>query len=82
MWVLAISELDEMDREDFFRLKKVQGKKKEKAAVADALAKEALAAEDAEGERLRLRKKEREAEEEKDEGGEDLMGGKDEDVIF
>ncbi|EGF76949.1 hypothetical protein BATDEDRAFT_92113 [Batrachochytrium dendrobatidis JAM81] len=30
------SELDEQDREEFFRLKKVQGKKKERQAVADA----------------------------------------------
>lgn len=28
-----VSELDEMDREEFFRLKKVQGKKKREAAV-------------------------------------------------
>ncbi|KAG8993771.1 H(+)-transporting V1 sector ATPase subunit D [Tulasnella sp. JGI-2019a] len=31
----VISELDEMDREEFFRLKKVQGKKKRDAAAAD-----------------------------------------------
>ncbi|KAI9269161.1 D subunit of V-type ATPase [Phascolomyces articulosus] len=31
-----ISELDEQDREEFFRLKKVQGKKKDKAAAAEA----------------------------------------------
>ncbi|PWZ01168.1 hypothetical protein BCV70DRAFT_199532 [Testicularia cyperi] len=30
-----VSELDEMDREEFFRLKKVQAKKKEKAAASD-----------------------------------------------
>ncbi|CAO3650705.1 unnamed protein product [Mucor fragilis] len=41
-----ISELDEQDREEFFRLKKVQGKKKERAAVEDAVrAKEAADAE-------------------------------------
>ncbi|CAO0791125.1 unnamed protein product [Mucor circinelloides] len=41
-----ISELDEQDREEFFRLKKVQGKKKERAAVEDAVrAKEAAEAE-------------------------------------
>jgi len=33
----VISELDEMDREEFFRLKKVQGKKKRDAAAALAL---------------------------------------------
>ncbi|KAG0169827.1 H(+)-transporting V1 sector ATPase subunit D [Apophysomyces sp. BC1015] len=32
-----ISELDEQDREEFFRLKKVQGKKKDRAAVEEAL---------------------------------------------
>lgn len=73
------SELDEMDREDFFRLKKVQGKKKEKAAVADALAREKQAAEDDEAKAARERRH-READE--DEGGADIMGGKDEDVIF
>ncbi|CDZ98852.1 vacuolar atp synthase subunit d [Phaffia rhodozyma] len=35
-----VSELDEADREDFFRLKKVQGKKKEKQAAADLVAEE------------------------------------------
>ncbi|KAK4511457.1 RRM domain-containing protein [Mucor velutinosus] len=41
-----ISELDEQDREEFFRLKKVQGKKKERAAAEDAVrAKEAADAE-------------------------------------
>lgn len=30
------SELDELDREEFYRLKKVQGKKKRDAAVAEA----------------------------------------------
>jgi V-type H+-transporting ATPase subunit D len=37
------SELDEQDREEFFRLKKVQGKKKERIAK-EGLAKELLAA--------------------------------------
>ncbi|KAG8977894.1 H(+)-transporting V1 sector ATPase subunit D [Tulasnella sp. 425] len=32
----VMSELDEMDREEFFRLKKVQGKKKRDAATAEA----------------------------------------------
>ncbi|RKO89535.1 ATP synthase subunit D-domain-containing protein, partial [Blyttiomyces helicus] len=31
-----MAELDEADREEFFRLKKVQGKKKERQAVAEA----------------------------------------------
>ena len=34
------SELDEMDREDFFRLKKVQGKKKRVQAERDVIDKE------------------------------------------
>lgn len=36
-------ELDEMDREEFFRLKKVQGKKKERKVAEEAAASEALA---------------------------------------
>ncbi|RPD66081.1 hypothetical protein L226DRAFT_188233 [Lentinus tigrinus ALCF2SS1-7] len=65
------SELDEMDREEFFRLKKVQGKKKRDAEASEALRKalgaqeeEASAAPDVAG------------------GGGDLLGSKDEDVIF
>jgi len=46
-----ISELDEMDREEFFRLKKVQGKKKRDAEKAEAAKKiEAEAAGDSGGE--------------------------------
>ncbi|KAF9961263.1 H(+)-transporting V1 sector ATPase subunit D [Mortierella alpina] len=41
-----ISELDEQDREEFFRLKKVQGKKKQ-AAARDTLEREARQAEEA-----------------------------------
>ncbi|KAI0374837.1 vacuolar ATP synthase subunit D [Pilatotrama ljubarskyi] len=64
------SELDEMDREEFFRLKKVQGKKKRDAEAAEALRKGQDAkdiievAPDLAG------------------GGGDLLGSKDEDVIF
>ncbi|KAI0780992.1 vacuolar ATP synthase subunit D [Trametes elegans] len=64
------SELDEMDREEFFRLKKVQGKKKRDAEAAEALRKHQESAEitevppDLAG------------------GGGDLLGSKDEDVIF
>ncbi|KAG8764201.1 H(+)-transporting V1 sector ATPase subunit D [Ceratobasidium sp. 423] len=70
-----ISELDEADREEFFRLKKVQGKKKRDAAIAEA-------------ERLAL------LEEAEKSGGvpsvtapadeipSNLLGDKDEDVIF
>lgn len=39
-----ISELDEMDREEFFRLKKVQGKKKQRAEIEEAESKAKAAA--------------------------------------
>ncbi|KAI7933249.1 hypothetical protein MJO28_017457 [Puccinia striiformis f. sp. tritici] len=66
------SELDEGDREDFFRLKKVQAKKKERTAIAEAEKRERILSgqggefdEDGEGG-----------------GGTDLLGERDEDVIF
>jgi len=69
-----------MDREDFFRLKKVQGKKKEKAAAADVVARVKLAEEDEAAREARERRK---AEADNEVGGrEDVLGGKDEDVIF
>ena len=69
-----------MDREDFFRLKKVQGKKKEKAAAADIVARAKLAEEDEAAREARERRK---AEADNEVGGrEDVLGGKDEDVIF
>jgi V-type H+-transporting ATPase subunit D len=37
------SELDELDREQFYRLKKVQGKKKRDAAIAEEEAKKKAA---------------------------------------
>ncbi|EJF65809.1 ATP synthase subunit D-domain-containing protein [Dichomitus squalens] len=64
------SELDEMDREEFFRLKKVQGKKKRDAETAEATRK-ALEAEGHKNIQPTLAG-----------GGGDLLGGKDEDVIF
>jgi V-type H+-transporting ATPase subunit D len=39
-----ISELDEQDREEFFRLKKVQGKKKKDKEIAEVLKKDAVEA--------------------------------------
>ncbi|KAH9952057.1 vacuolar ATP synthase subunit D [Amylocystis lapponica] len=66
------SELDEMDREEFFRLKKVQGKKKRDAEAAEAL-KKALEQADIIPESLSL---------EHAGGGGDLLSSKDEDVIF
>ncbi|KAE8216082.1 hypothetical protein CF327_g665 [Tilletia walkeri] len=86
-----VSELDEADREEFFRLKKVQGKKKRTAEEAErerTFAREVAAAQAAEEEG----EGETEAEAEADttpaigggagEGSDLLSGGKDEDVIF
>jgi len=67
-----ISELDEMDREEFFRLKKVQGKKKRDAALAEAKRK-AETEEKGEPEV---------AWDEQGGGTGDLLSSKDEDVIF
>ncbi|KAL9936694.1 hypothetical protein V8E36_004762 [Tilletia maclaganii] len=75
-----ISELDEMDREEFFRLKKVQGKKKrnaeetERARKAEAESK-ASATSSAESGRSGGQSGD-------GSGGDLLSGGKDEDVIF
>ncbi|KAI5116800.1 hypothetical protein M0805_001802 [Coniferiporia weirii] len=67
-----MSELDEMDREEFFRLKKVQGKKKRDQAVADAIrAAQGNSFEDT-----------LPPVESGDTGGGDLLSGKDEDIIF
>ncbi|KAL0946655.1 hypothetical protein HGRIS_012849 [Hohenbuehelia grisea] len=67
-----ISELDEMDREEFFRLKKVQGKKKRDNAAAEAQ-RLADAAE---------RGEEPQEDEPEAEATEDLLSSKDNDVIF
>ncbi|GBE82202.1 vacuolar ATP synthase subunit D [Sparassis latifolia] len=63
------SELDEMDREEFFRLKKVQAKKKRDAEAAEAL-------------KRTLTQSETEPEVTIGGGGGDLLSSKDEDVIF
>ncbi|KZT55098.1 hypothetical protein CALCODRAFT_499038 [Calocera cornea HHB12733] len=68
-----LSELDEMDREEFFRLKKVQGKKKRDAEAAE-LVKQQLAAE-----RADIPEEDTETEEEH---ALDLLAEKDADVIF
>ena len=62
------SELDELDREEFFRLKKVSGKKER----------------DAQAEELERQKAKRKASDKENAGGtEDVLGaGEDEDVIF
>jgi len=70
-----MSELDEMDREEFFRLKKVQGKKKRDAATAEA---------NREANMKQLEEQERAdppgPDDEQATG--DLLSSKDEDVIF
>ncbi|KAJ9118562.1 hypothetical protein QFC22_003782 [Naganishia vaughanmartiniae] len=85
------SELDEMDREEFFRLKKIQGKKKRDTEEADAEAdaKAALAAANAarEAESGAPSRKETENPDDGvgggDAGGRDMLDqNKDEDVIF
>ncbi|ORZ14940.1 ATP synthase subunit D-domain-containing protein [Lobosporangium transversale] len=73
-----ISELDEQDREEFFRLKKVQGKKKE-AAARDTLEREARQAE--EGMQATKVGSSTVADPSFADSG-DLLGDGDEDVIF
>jgi len=63
------SELDELDREEFYRLKKVQGKKKRDAAIAEEEAKKKGATIKSEGA----------IPEDEDK---DVLGGDDKDVIF
>ncbi|EKM55362.1 uncharacterized protein PHACADRAFT_255940 [Phanerochaete carnosa HHB-10118-sp] len=73
------SELDEMDREEFFRLKKIQGKKKRDAGKADA-EREALEAGNREQQSTGTVSQ---AEEVAGVGeSSDLLGTKDEDIIF
>jgi len=67
------SELDEMDREEFFRLKKVQAAKKKRQAVSDA--------ENAAAAQLREKNGELDAVDESA-GGDMLNQDKDDDVIF
>ncbi|KAF8485616.1 vacuolar ATP synthase subunit D [Gautieria morchelliformis] len=68
-----ISELDEMDREEFFRLKKVQGKKKRDAAVAEA---KRNAEREPQGEPPVAYEMEEES------AAGDLLSSKDDDIIF
>ena len=68
------SELDELDREEFYRLKKVQGKKKRDAVIAEEEAKKRA---------LELHVSVEPVKSEGDEAGEeDVLGGQDEDIIF
>lgn len=82
-----LSELDEADREEFFRLKKVQGKKKRDADIAETARKALLASQglDSNSAPKVPDAVEQSLEEEQDgehEGGGDLLSGKDADVIF
>jgi len=72
-----ISELDEMDREEFFRLKKVQGKKKRDAEKAEA----ARLIKEADEEETRIEVETEETSSTTEQAG-NLLNDKDEDVIF
>uniref|UniRef100_A0A060T8S0 V-type proton ATPase subunit D n=1 Tax=Blastobotrys adeninivorans TaxID=409370 RepID=A0A060T8S0_BLAAD len=86
------SELDELDREEFYRLKKVQNKKQRDTAAAEALRKEQLRQQlDNEEEVEKELEREHQAEQEqpnaaeeavKDEAGGDLTADGDDDVVF
>ena len=67
------SELDELDREEFYRLKKVQGKKKRDAAISEEEAKKKAS---------ELQESGKPVESEGDVPGGDVLGTKDEDIIF
>ena len=67
------SELDELDREEFYRLRKFQGKKKRDATQAE---------EEAKKKALELQRQGNPVVSEADVAGEDLLETKDGDVIF
>jgi V-type H+-transporting ATPase subunit D len=67
------SELDELDREEFYRLKKVQGKKKRDATIAEEDSKKKAA-------EMAVVQKSQQTEE--DTAAEDVLGTQDEDIIF
>jgi V-type H+-transporting ATPase subunit D len=68
------SELDELDREEFYRLKKVQGKKKRDAVVAEEEAKKKAVELEARGDPVQTDGDVAAAE--------DVLGTQDEDLIF
>lgn len=85
------SELDEMDREDFFRLKKIQGKKKRDAEVAEEEERKRIMDDPTvdengypiEGGAGGVKKSRDDGLKNGAEGGKDMLEqGKDEDVIF
>jgi V-type H+-transporting ATPase subunit D len=67
------SELDELDREEFYRLKKVQGKKKRDAGIAEEEAKKKTIELEGQGQLVQT---------DAEGGGEDVLGTQDEDIIF
>jgi V-type H+-transporting ATPase subunit D len=67
------SELDELDREEFFRLKKVQKKKKQDASLAEEEAKKKAA---------KLQESGKPVESENDVPREEVLEAEDEDIIF
>ena len=69
------SELDELDREEFYRLKKVQGKKKRDATIAEEEAKKKAA-------EIQLSGKPIQSDGDGDAPAEDVLGTQDEDLIF
>lgn len=72
------SELDELDREEFYRLKKVSNKKQRDQAAADAEIKKKREEEQQNG-----KKKKKDDEEEEEEEPKDVLGEhEDDDVIF
>lgn len=73
----VVSELDELDREEFFRLKKVQGKKKRDAAIADQ-----KRAQDNKHKEEAFAQGQAQMDSKPPPGGDILDEGKDEDVIF
>lgn len=67
------SELDELDREEFYRLKKVQKKKKQDASLAE---------EEAKKKAVQLQESGKPVESENDVPREDVLDTHDEDIIF
>ncbi|KAN0112075.1 XAP5, circadian clock regulator domain containing protein [Russula decolorans] len=77
-----VSELDEMDREEFFRLKKVQGKKKRDAEATEAKRRADLAAQELESDLAAPTAPSAAAPEVDESTATDLLSSKDADVIF
>jgi len=77
-----VSELDEMDREEFFRLKKVQGKKKRDTEAAEAKRKAELVAQDLESGPAAPAAPPADTSAEDETTAVDLLSSKDDDVIF